>query len=42
MYRAIKENPNKYTFDFKGRLMAVKVPILAIQKVINPAIFIDN
>lgn len=28
-YRTIKENPSKYTFDYKGKLMAVKQPNMA-------------
>lgn len=35
-------SPSKFTFDFKGKRIAVKEPKLIDRRIVNPEIFIDN
>jgi len=41
-YREIKNNPSKYTFNFKGQLVQIKAPTFAQKKVVNPEISIES
>ena len=41
-YKTLKDNPNKVTFDFKGRMMSVKQLVLPVPKYITPDIVIDG
>ena len=41
-YKTLKDNPNKVTFDFKGRMLSVKQLVLPVPKYITPEIIIGG